>query len=309
MNKLCHICLIVLDKNNCYSSDWKRGGYICKICRKNKRKNIDKLKIKTYTINSGLKLKEETHNAYGNKCECCGETIWQFLTIDHVGNWGNSHRKIIGKSGGKNINQWLKNNNYPKDLFRLLCMNCNSCIGFHGFCPHKIKKSNNCMDCDIQLNKNNQYEFHIIDEVSLCKLCVINRSTIRKTAKNEILNGQTLQNRRKTQKKITLDLRKKIIEGFGSKCVCCGEDDYMFLTIDHINDDGYSERKLFNNNMYSFYQSLIKNNFPIGNYQLLCYNCNCCRGAFGKCYHELCRYENRDGITISEYKDIILRRQ
>jgi radical SAM protein with 4Fe4S-binding SPASM domain len=31
----------------------------------------------------------------------------------------------------------LKNNNYPKDLFRLLCHNCNMARGCYGYCPHE----------------------------------------------------------------------------------------------------------------------------------------------------------------------------
>jgi len=67
----------------------------------------------------------------------------------------------------------------------------------------------------------------------------------------------------------------------GCKCACSGclESNIKFLTIDHINNNGTSERKNFGSGGI-FYKYLIKNNYPAG-YQVLCYNCNCGRGANG----------------------------
>jgi hypothetical protein len=68
--------------------------------------------------------------------------------------------------------------------------------------------------------------------------------------------------------------REKIYAAYGNKCVCCGEDNPLFLTVDHVNSDGYLERK---NKKYTsgsqFYSLIVKQNFP-DKYQLLCYNCN-----------------------------------
>ncbi len=81
----------------------------------------------------------------------------------------------------------------------------------------------------------------------------------------------------------------------------------MFLTIDHINNNGAEGKILFNNNMYAFYNFLIKKSFPTDDYQLLCYNCNCSKGFYGKCYHKLCEELEIYNISIDEYKDIILQ--
>ena len=61
----------------------------------------------------------------------------------------------------------------------------------------------------------------------------------------------------------------------GYKCACCGETEVMFLTIDHVNNDGNVERKagLYRGNGTAFYQWLRKQGFPDG-YQVLCMNCN-----------------------------------
>lgn len=66
------------------------------------------------------------------------------------------------------------------------------------------------------------------------------------------------------------------------KCQCpgCNVDDEMFLTIDHINDDGASHRSKIGNGMWSFYWWAKRNGFPDG-FQVLCYNCNCGRSRNG----------------------------
>jgi len=80
-----------------------------------------------------VKLRKEIFLNYGNKCTCCGELSYKFLTIDHVNNDGKAHRKQIGS----NIYNWLKTHKYPAG-FQILCWNCN--IGRKnndGICPHK----------------------------------------------------------------------------------------------------------------------------------------------------------------------------
>lgn len=73
--------------------------------------------------------------AYGGKCSCCGETQFEFLTIEHINRDGAKHRREIG--GSKRIYQWLKDNNYPKEGFTVLCFNCNAASFYYGECPHK----------------------------------------------------------------------------------------------------------------------------------------------------------------------------
>jgi len=74
-----------------------------------------------------------------------------------------------------------------------------------------------------------------------------------------------------------------------NRCVCCGESDMRFLTIDHINGNGSKHRKSSKCGTGSvFYRWLIKEGMPEG-YQALCYNCNLARTWHGKCSHELGR--------------------
>lgn len=81
-------------------------------------------------------------------------------------------------------------------------------------------------------------------------------------------------------------VRQKVFDYFGNKCACCGETEPKFLTIDHINGGGNVQRKKLGKSGFVMYKWLIKNNFPDG-FQLLCYNCNCAKGFFGECPHQL----------------------
>jgi hypothetical protein len=71
------------------------------------------------------------------RCSCCGESIVEFLSIDHIEGGGNKLRKVQGGSGG--FYNWLIKNGFPEG-FRVLCFNCNSSIGFYGYCPHSMEE-------------------------------------------------------------------------------------------------------------------------------------------------------------------------
>jgi hypothetical protein len=71
---------------------------------------------------------------YGGACACCGEDIFEFLAIDHIGGGGTQHRNALQMRGDQIIG-WLVKNGLP-DGFRVLCHNCNMALGFYGRCPH-----------------------------------------------------------------------------------------------------------------------------------------------------------------------------
>jgi len=77
--------------------------------------------------------------AYGGKCECCGETAPEMLTIDHIdGNGSAERRSRRGLNEGWNFYSYLIRNNFPKDNYRLLCHNCNrSAYVNGGVCSHQ----------------------------------------------------------------------------------------------------------------------------------------------------------------------------
>lgn len=70
---------------------------------------------------------------YGAICACCGETQEKFLSVDHVNNDGNLHRKSLKRTS---IMPWIIKHNFPSSL-QILCHNCNMAKALYGQCPHK----------------------------------------------------------------------------------------------------------------------------------------------------------------------------
>ena len=68
--------------------------------------------------------------------------------------------------------------------------------------------------------------------------------------------------------------RDKLVKILGTKCAECGCSDMRCLQIDHINNDGYNDRKRFKtiNSFYIFYVKHPKE--AKKQLQILCANCN-----------------------------------
>lgn len=96
-------------------------------------------------------------------------------------------------------------------------------------------------------------------------------------------------------KKKNLKLKMAAIGAYGGVCVCCGEKDHRFLTIDHVEQDGAEHRRSINNSGgHNMYYWLKNNDYPDG-FQVLCFNCNCGRSINGGvCPHQ---EGSVDGIT------------
>ena len=73
------------------------------------------------------------------------------------------------------------------------------------------------------------------------------------------------------------------------QCACCGELEYAFLTIDHVNgrsEFGHDKKRTgskFTGSSLSAW--LRRNNYPEG-FQILCFNCNSAKGHYGVCPHK-----------------------
>lgn len=83
-------------------------------------------------------------------------------------------------------------------------------------------------------------------------------------------------------------VKQEVISAYGGHCACCGETAIEFLGIDHINNNGAEHRRQLRmkGGGAAFYQWLKKNNFPKGDYQVLCHNCNSAKGYYGYCPHQ-----------------------
>lgn len=83
-------------------------------------------------------IRREMFEAYGSKCNCCGETHKEFLTLEHLNGTGAEHRKKVG--GGWGAVMDLRKRGWPKEGYTVLCMNCNFATRFNAICPHKINQ-------------------------------------------------------------------------------------------------------------------------------------------------------------------------
>ncbi len=75
---------------------------------------------------------------------------------------------------------------------------------------------------------------------------------------------------------IVLTEKEIVLTHYGNgklACVKCGESRLTCLTIDHINNDGASDRKVKRLLGRGLYHYLILSSYPQG-YQTLCFNCN-----------------------------------
>lgn len=133
---LCHVC----------SKPVKDGRTVCTPCA---------LRHSQKAAKKRLEIKLRVLLAYGGKCACCGESHFEFLTMDHVNNDGAKQRKEIGNASA--IYKWIIANNFPEG-FQVLCFNCNFSKSVYGYCPHRR---------DVILN-DNPVSIHALSDIRSC---------------------------------------------------------------------------------------------------------------------------------------------
>jgi len=120
--------------------------------------------------------------------------------------------------------------------------------------------------------------------------------------RNAYMREWRVQNREKfhtSQKRCYQRIRLEALQHYSAEtpfCACCGETELVFLTIDHINNDGadhrraigmrqgrYEPKESANIGGNGFAYWLKKNDWPTG-FQILCFNCNWAK-SHGGCPH------------------------
>ncbi len=93
---------------------------------------------------------------------------------------------------------------------------------------------------------------------------------------------------RRSKSKITLDRqRAECFDHYGRECACCGETEPLFLTLDHVENNGADHRREIGKDGNALTRWLIANDFPDG-FQTLCRNCNWGKFANGgTCPHQV----------------------
>src|SRR5882757_1637501 len=72
-------------------------------------------------------------------------------------------------------------------------------------------------------------------------------------------------------------LRLDTLNALGRKCICCGETNPNFLTLDHVQNDGAKHREELN--CQQAMADARRQGYPKDKFQLMCFNCNCSREA------------------------------
>lgn len=122
--RLCRRCGSVLVVGDNHKPYMLAGGHnICNRC------------LRADRFQRSRAIRDATYLALGGACACCGETTKEFLSVDHVQQDGAEHRRQLDNQTSR-LHYELRRLGYPKDRFRLLCMNCNCSLGRYGYCPH-----------------------------------------------------------------------------------------------------------------------------------------------------------------------------
>lgn len=94
-------------------------------------------------------------------------------------------------------------------------------------------------------------------------------------------------------------LKEKVLINYGKKCTCCGEKNIHFLTLDHINNDGYKTKGKTGKRIVgtTMYRHLIREKYPSG-IQTLCFNCNIGKQLHnGICPHKLLKLTKKNNVS------------
>lgn len=134
-------------------------------------------------------------------------------------------------------------------------------------CGIKVEKGVHCDECQIYMNAKDKIGYHRHKANNLCVICgAIKDIDGVLCSKCQKINSDRGKATSKKQKKL-------IINHYGGKCACCGEENLIFLELDHINGGGNKHRNQLRKDGTTIYRSIIKNNFPSG-FQVLCASCN-----------------------------------
>jgi transcriptional regulator with XRE-family HTH domain len=167
---------------------------------------------------------------------------------------GLTREQVYTRSGVSRaaLYNWLAGRSQPQDeqaeaLARILGCEPNNVNPWYGYCrnqlhfkPSRVKRGT----------------------VWVCEPCD-NATQLRHRPRK----AQTGQVRRR-------ELKARVVDKYGGKCVCCEETCLGFLTIDHTDNNGHAERSA------TFYAQLDRESRR-KDLEVMCFNCNCGRAANG----------------------------
>lgn len=160
---------------------------------------------------------------------------------------------------------------------------CTTCgVTLEGGGRHRV-----CRDCSAKTHQAKATaDYWQAAEKGLCTNC-----KKRPAKQNRRTCEVCLSVRRDRARKRWQDQKDKylplVLNHYGAKCACCGEDEPLFLTIDHVNRDGAKKRREVEGGPSNTARYIVEAGYP-SDYRILCYNCNCGRERNGGiCPHEV----------------------
>lgn len=166
-------------------------------------------------------------------------------------------------------------------------------------CNQRLRKRGSyCVDCDNEKRRQinslkkkgifvRKYRPKLTEEQAIQSKIRIRQKAQKRNVEfseiNKLYNKQYRANNAEAIAEHKRDaLKKARIDGF--ICSCCGESNEKFLTLEHLL--GRKKDKQVPQKSGKAWLRLRALGYPTENYTLLCFNCNCAKGIYGKCPHQ-----------------------
>lgn len=148
-----------------------------------------------------------------------------------------------------------KDEHFPK--YKYKCNDCYEKLRYkpkYNYIPKvKIVRENKCRECSVELTDSTWLDCY--------------RGDRNKSGHSSYICVNCSNKRMREERR---GKRRIVMKEYGNKCNCCGRDEYELLDIDHVNNDGYIERRT----VTLIANHIINQGFPKDRYQILCKNCN-----------------------------------
>lgn len=119
------------------------------------------------------------------------------------------------------------------------------------------------------------------DKTSCEDCAVLNSLASKKSIANKPKSEEEKQTHSERTNEAKKQMRYNAIAALGGACNCCGERWIYYLDIDHINNDGNTDRA--STGRWAFYKSIIEG--LRDDVQVLCGNCHNAKTRNGRCNH------------------------
>lgn len=149
-----------------------------------------------------------------------------------------------------------------------------------------------CIKCNAVLTTENWGKANRRLHTHICRRCYNKRASVGYYTKRK--NLKWVWQSRQKQRESRHTRKFQVLAHYGNngvpQCMCCGEKEFQFLSIDHIVPIRRKRENRSSSTGDKLYLWLIRNGYPKG-FQTLCMNCNWAKGFYGRCPHQVNKEE------------------